>query len=168
MSADMAERGAVDSSVPGFESRAINKRFSPLPSITTNFRGHWPLLRRYHALISHLRGHYYSPRECKEIQRPRRILGQERRTFHPLLRFSNYTTLHILVQVLSPLLIHIQPLLKLLFALLLQPLVFKADAFGTQVAFIVASRTGVQDIRTEIGVSSMATSSTEEFVTAVI
>jgi hypothetical protein len=61
-----------------------------------------------------------------------------------------------------------QPLLKLLFALLLQPLVLKVDAFDTQVAFVVASCTGVQDIRTETGVSSMATSSTEEFVTAVI
>jgi hypothetical protein len=100
-----------------------------------------------------------------------RILGQERGTFHLLFRLSNNTALHILVQILNVqfiLLIHVRFLLKLLFALLLQPFVLEVDPFDTQVAFIVASCTGVQEIRTEIGVSSMATGSTEEFVAAVI
>jgi hypothetical protein len=66
------------------------------------------------------------------------------------------------------LLIHVQFLLKLLLALLLQPLVLEVDPFDTQVAFVVASCTGIQEIRTEVGVSSMATGSTEEFVGAVI
>jgi hypothetical protein len=92
----------------------------------------------------------------------------ERRTLHLLFRLSNNTTFHILVQVLIALPIDVQLLLKLLSAMLLKPVVLKAAAFDTHVAFVVASCTGVHDILTEIGVFLKATSSTEEFVAAVV
>ena len=46
----------LDWGVLGFESRAINERFSLLASISTIFRGHWPLLRRHHTFNSYLWG----------------------------------------------------------------------------------------------------------------
>ena len=85
-----------------------------------------------------------------------------------LSRSSNDTALHIFIQVIRTFLICTQPLLKLLLALLLYPLVFQVDPFDTQAAFVVASRAGVQDVATEIRASSMAASSTEEFVTTVV
>jgi hypothetical protein len=53
-------------------------------------------------------------------------------------------------------------------ATLLELLVLEVGPFFAHVAYVVASYTVVHHVLTEIGIFSNATSSTEEFVTAVI